>query len=111
MKDMSNIVYWYKNQVVITYHSQIPVNALRDDVLHTISRHEKDIHDQLTPYRLRRIGQNAMAGQSTDVALASGDSTDLDGIYLFPTPTGRLINQSEALIAVFYTIEVDPQKS
>jgi len=33
MKDMSNIVYWYKNQVVITYHSPIPMGAKKDDVL------------------------------------------------------------------------------
>jgi hypothetical protein len=115
MKDMSNIVYWYKNQVVITYHSQISVKASNNDVLNTISPYEQAINDRLrqdqTPYYLRQVGQNGMASQSTDAALASGDSTDLDGIYLFPTPTGRLINQSEALIAVFYTIEVDPQKS
>src|SRR5437588_8212382 len=105
MKDMSNIVYWYKNQVVITYHSQTPVNASNDAILNTIAPHEQTINDQLhqdqTPYQLRRAGQNGMAGQSTDAAHGHADSIDLDGIYLFPTPTtATAVAQREALIAV-----------
>ncbi len=119
MKDMSNIVYWYKNQVVITYHSPIPMGAKKDDVLNAISNYEQDIHRQLPQqedkpsYRLQQIGHNAMGGQSTDAALASGDASDLDGIYLFPPPIPATLQPraQEARIAVFYTIEVDPEKS
>lgn len=114
MKDMSNIVYWYKNEVLVTYYSQLDpsktaaiLQIAEVDGLHRIN--EQFLNK--TPFQLHRVSSKGtmQQGSQTDTGLASGDPAD-DGIYIFPiTPTGIVPSHlPTAAFTVRYSIERKP---
>lgn len=78
--DMNQVVYWYKDQVVITFYD-IPA---RDDINNRVSLYQSYLNDHLlkgTRFRLERLGN--------------------DDLYVFPSDASSSRND----IAVFYKIE------
>jgi len=112
MNSATNPVYWYTNQVIITYYSSIELKlddrAFHQAVKDTIAGCERDIQQDILKdtYTLHR-------DTTKNTALAGNDgSDDLSGIYIFPAPPTRLIpgHNPLAILAVPYTISIDSGK-
>lgn len=85
--NMGNVVYWYKNQVVITFSSELGPDAAQNVILNKVSLYQQHLNDQ-------------NLNTSSFVLSRTGNANATDGIYVFPAA-----DPLRADIAVFYNIE------
>lgn len=107
----NNVVYWYRNQVVITYYTSKRY-ATSQEVLTDVHSFQDSINKQIlnkTPYKLQTPAQNSMpASQHTMAESVSDNPGNLNGIYVIPGErTGVTSQLPPDTLAVFYTIETD----
>lgn len=105
MNNVNNVVYWYKNQLIITYYSTIDINSEERVFLQAAQDYENQVNQHIlngTPYTLKRTGNTNMA------LVGSNGGSNLGGISIFPAPNIPVgARVPPAVLAIFYTITID----
>ena len=102
----NNVVYWYKNRVVVTYYTPYETSVSIDEVVAHIPDYHAQINKILqgTPYELQPVGG------STALQSISMSSPDASGIYIFPInePGSTIVDgihfNSIHVVAAFYSV-------
>ena len=107
-------VYWYKNQIAVTFHSDLSTSDIHNitSINQKRSKHLDDLNNLLRGFTLKAPGGNMPPQQASSMNMstdgAPADSGNLDGVYVYPSPNQKLppgiIGQRYDLIA-FYSIE------
>ena len=107
-------VYWRKNQIAVTFHSDLPINASINDVLPKLPSHQDELNKLLsknTKFTLKSPNGNPAPQQqmSTNAMSPQDNSGSIGGVYWFPSPrqpqTGIGVQEPMDDLIVFYTIE------
>lgn len=98
-------VYWRKNQVALTFFSELTIDASTADIVNTITANLHDLNQQAfsSPFTLQRRPSPTMSEQAS-----RADS--IAGIYVYSAPA-RVVGPSAlpaADITVFCTLAVKP---
>lgn len=104
---MGKVVYWSKNQVVLTFFSNLPPNSSQKAFKTTVEAQVQVLNDQAlkdTPFRLVPPGQKP--GPMAD--RAGVQAGDLDGIYTYSSPSRTFQGLPATDIAAFCTVSAQP---
>ncbi|HLJ32260.1 MAG TPA: S8 family serine peptidase [Ktedonobacteraceae bacterium] len=116
--NMPPAVYWYKNQITVTFHSDVSVGEVTDTatLLKKVDDHRKELNSLLEGFTLQVPDNTMPPQQSSSMNMSSGstpaDSGDLNGIIVYPSPfqeppPGGIFTPKNDLI-VFYSIGTQP---
>lgn len=103
----SELLFWCENQVAIRFHSAFSQFATTEQIAAGVSNFQKQLNEVVlkdTPYSLQRAVSSPTP--QTGAQLGMHDATNLDGVFLFPSPPpppGTIdLGHSDAVI--FYDI-------
>src|SRR5690349_16233058 len=91
-KEIGNVIFWYRNQVAFTFHSDLNPTMAKQDVINALPLDQLDhsLQGQTTSVRLRSFDPGDVAGGAQSVGLAASHQvSDLRSPiakYLFPSP-------------------------
>ena len=113
--NMNPAVYWYKNQIAVTFHADISSAASITAIQQKVVDHQNELNALLqgTNYTLKVPGGTTpqQMNQMNEGNVPT-DTGNLDGVYVFPTPfqkppPGITFVPVNDLVA-FYSIEITP---
>ncbi len=82
---MNNVVYWYKNQVILTYYTDKPAFNYRTLAAQFAVQYQNTINQLLQDYTLEWVGKLPASGQPANMAMSG--SSEIEGVYVFPSST------------------------
>src|SRR5260221_255002 len=106
--NMGTTVYWYKNQAAIVYQALVTPANIATKVTSFRNRLNQTVLDVLD---FNLVPLKAGSSQRQGEARAGDEADDLDGVYLFGSPTTTVIPGGQIeTVAVFYHIVPKPGK-
>ncbi len=115
--NMPTAVYWYKDQIVVTFYSDVSIGETdKPTLLQKVDKHQQELNSLLVGFTLQ-APNNAMQPQppssmNMDSGNTSADSGNLNGIIIYPdqwTPPPGTIDIPKNDLIVFYSIEASSQ--
>jgi Subtilase family len=103
-------VYWYKNQVAITYLSDLLPTAPEHEIAKRVTDYRTHLNsDVLEAINYELVPYSSMNAQQSVQGQAVGGVDGLDGVYLFGSPNPpRLVRATDNRIIIFYHIVPKP---
>ena len=115
--NMPPAVYWYKNQIAVTFHYALSNEESKNisAILQKVTDHQQDLNSLLkgTNFTLKAPANNMPPQQPSPMNMHTDstptDSGNLDGIYVYPSPYRQLPPGGHFMtmndLIAFYSIE------
>jgi len=99
-------VYWRKNQLSVRSPSNLSLSASKSDVQQAVQQNVTTLNTVLQDIQLQLIPftKPGNTAQQSSMQHMANDTSELDGIYLFPSPTASIGTETTADIVGFFQI-------
>lgn len=100
-------LYWCKNQVAIRFHAAFSQFATTGQITASVGNFQKQLNEVVlkdTSYSLQRVVSSSTPQAGAQLAMQ--DTTNLDGVFLFPSPPPPpgTIDEGHSDAVIFYDI-------